>query len=164
MRVSAQILEVLWRAKTGRMLNPPAPTGQGSQSRTVGRGTTIATCRRRGYLDYGSDQITEAGLAILAHEATLVEAGREREDRAAIRKITHWERGYRCHGLWRDKDRVASIGLGPMHLWDGIYRWSLDEPGVAKGEAATLAEAKRAVEDALLSDLANSILMKGAAE
>jgi len=58
-----------------------------------------------------------------------------------------WERGYYSHGYWRGKEKLGSVRLGPKREWDGIYRW---QAGTHAGEAATLAEAKRAVEEAVL--------------
>ncbi len=58
-----------------------------------------------------------------------------------------WERGYHSHGYWRGKDKLGSVKLGAKPEWDGIYRW---QAGTHAGEAATLAEAKRAVEEAVL--------------
>ena len=58
-----------------------------------------------------------------------------------------WERGHFSHGYWRGKDKLGSVKLGPPKEWDGIYRW---EGGNHHGEAATLAAAKQAVEQAVL--------------
>ena len=58
-----------------------------------------------------------------------------------------WERGYHSHGYWRGKEKLGSVKLGPKDEWDGIYRW---QAGNHAGEAATLAEAKGAVEEAVL--------------
>ena len=58
-----------------------------------------------------------------------------------------WERGYYSHGYWRAKEKLGSVKLGPKREWDGIYRW---QAGNHAGEAASLAEAKRAVEQAVL--------------
>ncbi len=72
----------------------------------------------------------------------------------------HWEHGHRVHGLWCDVSgkRLGAVGIGPTRLWDGKYRWHLDdgrshtEPS---REEATLARAKKATEELLLSrDLA----------
>lgn len=68
--------------------------------------------------------------------------------------VLRWERGYRCHGLWRDDRRVGFIGLGPRGVWDGIYRWSAEGPSgdmIDQGEAKTLNGARRQVERALAS-------------
>ena len=56
-----------------------------------------------------------------------------------------WERGYDTHGFWQGKKKigwVAHEGKG------GSYHW---QAGSRVGEAKTLAEAKRAVEETLLS-------------
>ncbi len=58
-----------------------------------------------------------------------------------------WERGYHSHGYWFGKEKLGSVKLGAKPEWDGIYRW---QAGTHMGEAATLAEAKRAVEEAVL--------------
>jgi hypothetical protein len=58
-----------------------------------------------------------------------------------------WERGYLSHGYWLGKERLGFVRLGPKKEWDGIYRW---EAGNHAGEAATLDDAKRAVEQAAL--------------
>ena len=58
-----------------------------------------------------------------------------------------WERGYDTHGYWQDKKKigwVAREGKGTSAL----YRW---QAGNRAGEAKTLAEAKRAVEETVLS-------------
>lgn len=50
--------------------------------------------------------------------------------------------------------RVGFIGLGPRSLWDGIYRWSADGPSgetISHGEAKSLSDARRQVEEALTS-------------
>ena len=58
-----------------------------------------------------------------------------------------WERGYYSHGYWRGKHKLGAVKLGPKPEWDGVYRW---QAGTHAGEATTLAEAKRAVEEAVL--------------
>jgi hypothetical protein len=58
-----------------------------------------------------------------------------------------WERGYLSHGYWLRKERLGAVKLGPKGEWDGVYRW---QAGNHAGEAATLEEAKRAVEQAVL--------------
>jgi hypothetical protein len=62
-------------------------------------------------------------------------------------KQAFWERGYLAHGYWLGKERLGQVRLGPKKEWDGVYRW---EAGNHSGEAATLDEAKRAVEQAVL--------------
>jgi len=59
-----------------------------------------------------------------------------------------WERGYQSHGYWRGKERLGTVQLGERGQWDGIYRW---QAGNRAGQAKTLAEAKRAVEETVLS-------------
>jgi len=59
-----------------------------------------------------------------------------------------WERGYQSHGYWQGKERLGTVQLGERGQWDGIYRW---QAGSRVGEAKTLAEAKRHVEETVLS-------------
>ena len=59
-----------------------------------------------------------------------------------------WERGYQSHGYWQGKERLGTVQLGERGQWDGVYRW---HAGSRAGEAKTLAEAKRAVEQTVLS-------------
>jgi len=68
-----------------------------------------------------------------------------------------WERGYQSHGYWQGKERLGTVRLGERAEWDGIYRW---QAGTRAGEAKTLAEAKRAVEEQVLS-LANQLPLFG---
>lgn len=60
----------------------------------------------------------------------------------------YWERGYQSHGYWRGKERLGTVQLGERGSWDGIYRW---QAGNRAGETKTLGEAKRAVEETVLS-------------
>ncbi len=62
-------------------------------------------------------------------------------------KQAFWERGYLSHGYWLGKERLGTVKLGPKKEWDGIYRW---QAGSHTGEAVTLEDAKRAVEQAVL--------------
>jgi len=62
-------------------------------------------------------------------------------------KQAFWERGYLAHGYWLGKERLGQVKLGPKKEWDGIYRW---QAGNRAGEASTLEEAKRGVEQAVL--------------
>ena len=59
-----------------------------------------------------------------------------------------WERGYQSHGYWKGKQRLGTVQLGERGAWDGVYRW---QAGNRAGLAKTLAEAKRAVEQTVLS-------------
>ena len=59
-----------------------------------------------------------------------------------------WERGYQSHGYWRGKEKLGTVLLGERAQWDGIYRW---QAGSRAGQAKTLGEAKRAVEETVLS-------------
>jgi hypothetical protein len=58
-----------------------------------------------------------------------------------------WERGYLSHGLWLGRTRVGVVKLERAGGADARYRW---EAGTLAGAAATLKEAKRAVEEAVL--------------
>jgi hypothetical protein len=58
-----------------------------------------------------------------------------------------WERGYLSHGFWLGKQRVGVVRLERDSSAAGRYRW---ETGTHAGAAATLKEAKRAVEEAVL--------------
>ena len=62
-------------------------------------------------------------------------------------KPPFWERGYLSHGYWLGKQKLGSVALGKKGDWDGVYRW---QAGDKAGEAPTLAEAKRGVEQAVL--------------
>lgn len=71
-----------------------------------------------------------------------------RRSRVKPRIAPTWERGYYSHGLWRGKEKLGTVKLGPRGEWDGTYRW---QAGSHAGEASTLHEAKRAVEAAALA-------------
>lgn len=60
----------------------------------------------------------------------------------------HWERGYRCWGLWtEDGKRVAAVGLGPPgHR--RVVTWAIDGTDI-KGDARSVKADKRAVEEML---------------
>jgi hypothetical protein len=58
-----------------------------------------------------------------------------------------WERGYLSHGLWVGKSRVGIVRMDRTARPEARYRW---EAGTLAGAAATLKEAKRAVEEAVL--------------
>ncbi|MGE5793781.1 MAG: hypothetical protein ACM36B_13890 [Bacteroidota bacterium] len=65
-----------------------------------------------------------------------------------IRKKPVWERGYLSHGLWLGRDRVGVVQLNrDAASPESRYRW---EAGTYTGRTATLKEAKRAVEQAVL--------------
>ena len=59
----------------------------------------------------------------------------------------YWERGYDTHGYWQDKKKIGWVALNGKGT-NGIYRW---QAGSRAGEAKTLGEAKRAVEETVLS-------------
>jgi hypothetical protein len=58
-----------------------------------------------------------------------------------------WERGYLSHGLWVGRQRVGIVRMDRDARPEAKYRW---EAGTLVGRAATLKEAKRAVEEAVL--------------
>ena len=72
----------------------------------------------------------------------------KKSTRKAGKARPFWERGYQSHGYWQGKERLGKVQLGKRGLWDGIYRW---QAGSRKGETKTLDEAKRAVEETVLS-------------
>lgn len=63
------------------------------------------------------------------------------------KKQAFWERGFLSHGYWLGKERLGVVTLGPKGEWDGVYRW---QAGDRAGEASTLEEARRSVEQAVL--------------
>jgi hypothetical protein len=67
--------------------------------------------------------------------------------KSRLTKKPVWERGYYAHGYWSGKVKLGSVKLGKKGEWDGVYRW---QGGKHMGEAATLAQAKQAVEQAVL--------------
>jgi len=65
-------------------------------------------------------------------------------------KTAFWERGYLSHGYWLGKDKLGEVRLAAKDEWDGVYRW---QAGKRQGEAKTLEQARRAVENTVeLSD------------
>ncbi|UTC28183.1 hypothetical protein GURKE_01520 [Brevundimonas phage vB_BpoS-Gurke] len=179
MKASSEQLHVLNLTKSGRDCTMvPLVNGKGSQSRTVGRGATISTCVRNGWLQWnpagggwrgqGQYELTESGEAVLMERARLDALKQAAKKRQAIRYHTHWEKGYRAHGLWLNEPLIADyasqparrlgvVTLGPPGLWDGkTYMWEVDsltgDQPLHKGEAPSLKAAKHAVE-ALASDV-----------
>jgi len=65
-----------------------------------------------------------------------------------------WERGYDTHGYWRGNEKIGWVALEDK---GGLYRW---QAGSRAGLAKTLIEAKRAVEQTLLS-LASQLSLFG---
>lgn len=147
--VSSQIINVLSLAKKGvsDLWRPPLVDGKGSQSRTVGRMLSIEAAQRHGWLDR-EGKLTENGETVLAEQESRAAAQERFFQRQGRLASTRWEKGYRSHGLWRGDTRLGCISLGPPQLWDGTYAWSVDNHGPA-GETQKLADAKRAVEDAV---------------
>jgi hypothetical protein len=70
-----------------------------------------------------------------------------RSSRKRPRAKPVWERGYLSHGLWQGKTRVGVVRLEKDAPAEARYRW---EAGTLAGGTATLKEAKRAVEEAVL--------------
>ncbi len=60
-----------------------------------------------------------------------------------------WERGYRCHGLWSGRQRIAYVSLPPHFARPMTYIWHLDADVQTAGETRTLRTAKRQAERAL---------------
>lgn len=58
-----------------------------------------------------------------------------------------WERGYLSHGLWVGGARIGWVRLDREARPEARYRW---EAGACAGVAATLKDAKRSVEQAVL--------------
>jgi hypothetical protein len=81
----------------------------------------------------------------------------KKSTRKASKLRPSWERGYQSHGYWQGKERLGTVQLGERSQWDGIYRW---QAGSRAGEAKTLGEAKRAVEETVLS-LASQLSLFG---
>lgn len=173
MTVSPEQLHVLRLAEAGRDCTMvPLVNGKGSQSGTVGRGATVSTCVRNGWLTWSSEGgwrgdgqyvLSATGREVLKAVAERMQARKEQALRAEVRNDAGWEHGYRCHGLWTAASRYSSdwspswneyrlgrVALGPPVLWDGVYTWLVDKPGsdgvLAEGTATSLKAAKQAVE------------------
>jgi len=73
---------------------------------------------------------------------------RKKSTKKSSRARPFWERGYQSHGYWRGKERLGTVQLGERGQWDGLYRW---QAGNRAGDTKTLGEAKRAVEETVLS-------------
>ncbi len=58
-----------------------------------------------------------------------------------------WERGYDTHGYWQGKNKIGWVALDGRGK-NALYRW---QAGSRAGQAKTLAEAKHAVEETILS-------------
>ena len=63
--------------------------------------------------------------------------------------ITPFAGGFEL-GYWLGKECVGRVRLGVKGDWDGVYRW---DAGTNTGEARTLGEAKRQVEEKVLLGL-----------
>jgi hypothetical protein len=104
-------------------------------------------------LTMGNAQATRADLVDWLHDRQGLGMLRDQAERWCIPR-PRWEHGYRGHGLWMEPNtRLGYVGLGPAGTWDGVYRWHVDKPEcgsvvvLEEGQAATLREAKRRVED-----------------
>lgn len=172
MKPSVYQLHVLRLAQSGRDCTwVPLVNGKGSQSRTVGRGATVAHCVHAGWLIYDPalkrHVLTEAGHEVLAERERLDALKQAAEKRRSIRFHAHWEKGYRCHGLWLNEPltgdvleprnnhntppRLGVVSLGPAGVWDGkSYSWAVDslsgDAALHEGTAPTLKAARQAVE------------------
>lgn len=58
-----------------------------------------------------------------------------------------WERGYKSHGYWAGRRKLGTVRLHDDAPLEEKYRW---EAGTHAGVTASLIEAKRAVEAAVL--------------
>ena len=58
-----------------------------------------------------------------------------------------WERGYRSHGYWQGKKKLGFVELSGSEFPEQKYRW---QAGTHAGATASLVDAKRAVESAIL--------------
>jgi hypothetical protein len=67
--------------------------------------------------------------------------------RLARKTRPFWERGYKSHGYWAGRRKLGVVRLRDDVEPEEKYRW---EAGTHAGFSATLAEAKRAVEEAVL--------------
>lgn len=70
--------------------------------------------------------------------------GKKRRPRASK---AFWERGYLSHGYWVGKAKAGSVTLDRDAPPERKYRW---EVGTTAGHSQSLADAKRAVEAAVL--------------
>lgn len=88
-----------------------------------------------------------SGGAVEAPGQAMNESSKTREIGPAPDSLLRWERGYRCHGLWRGDQRVGLVGIASQA--DGGarrgYHWSIDGTG-RHGTVRTLRAAKKAVE------------------
>jgi hypothetical protein len=67
--------------------------------------------------------------------------------RRRLKRKPVWERGYLGHGFWLGRERLGVVKLERDAPAGGKYRW---EAGTHAGAAATLKDAKRSVEEAVL--------------
>lgn len=169
MSISPEMIHVLKLIESGD--DPtwvPLVNGKGSQSRTVGRGATLDAAERAGLIIWRNRHgrvpagenpysLTKAGRQEICDEEGRSLERAARKERQALMTLAHWERGYRSHGLWSDDfenpDRLGCVSIGPPGLWDGkTYAWLIDNPKapgetpLAKGDALSLRDAKKAVE------------------
>lgn len=67
--------------------------------------------------------------------------------KARTRSRPFWERGYKSHGYWQGKKKLGVVQLDAEAQPEAKYRW---QAGTHAGALGSLAEAKRAVEAAVL--------------
>ncbi|MCL4800802.1 MAG: hypothetical protein KJ025_14510 [Burkholderiales bacterium] len=70
-----------------------------------------------------------------------------KKTRASRKAKPFWERGYRSHGYWQGRENLGRVTVAPPG--DGAHRYHW-QAGKRAGKAATLREAKLAVEHAVL--------------
>lgn len=70
-----------------------------------------------------------------------------RRARSASRAKPFWERGYKSHGYWLGKSRIGYIEVVPGKSLEMKYHW---QAGTHAGQATTLRDAKRLVEQTIL--------------
>ena len=67
----------------------------------------------------------------------------------AKEKAMTWQRGYRCHTLWRGNECIGRIDLGSFGEWDGMYRC---QAGTFTYQCGDLGLAKRWVNTMAMQD------------
>lgn len=83
----------------------------------------------------------------LAPATASVSRNAERRSRSAARARPFWERGYKSHGYWLGKSRIGYIEVSPGKHLEMKYHW---HAGTHAGQATTLRDAKRLVEQTIL--------------
>jgi len=67
--------------------------------------------------------------------------------RRRARAKPFWERGYRSHGYWLGKERIGFVEIEPGARLELKYHW---QAGTHGGQASSLKDARRRVEEAVL--------------